>query len=273
MLSGLFNTKPPLDEESVQWIFEVFTWGLQHLGRERFFDDTLLVTPDNKHFPGRASSIPEVAGLIFRRTVTYAGMSHWPLALREPGAALPDQAPRIEIPSPLRIGAPLEEDAGQLQVPAVVDGEVLGIGYDPNQVNNPEAMIAGFVQVLAHYLGAAVPEDPPGGIQNWPQTTEVLGVFLGFGVLFANTAYKAPAGGCGSCGGPPTQRQVYLSQYDVTYALALFCVLKSIPSKAVLGALRGSLRGYFKRCRKDIERRSEAVAGLREASAAQGLEN
>jgi len=259
MLAGLFNSKPPLDEESVQWIVEVFAWGLQHLGRERFFDDTVLVTPDNKHFPGQASSIPEVAGLMFQRTVDYAGMSHWPLALREPGAALPNEAPRIEIPSPLRIGMATEKAA---QLPAISDASVLGIGYDPNQVSNPEAMIAGFVQVLAHYLGAAVPEDPPGGIQNWPQTTEVLGVFLGFGVLFANTAYHAPAGGCGSCGGPPTERQVHLSQYDVTYALALFCVLKGIPNKAVLGALKGSLRGYFKRCRKDIERRPEMVARL-----------
>lgn len=255
---SLFATKPPLDEESVLWIFEVFDWGLKHLNRELFFAHTDLITPDNKHFPGRASSTHEMASLIFDRTVGYAGMQQWPLQLVPPGSPMPGEAPQIQLTGPLR-----EHAAAGTALSA--DSPAIPLSYDPKMINNPEAMIAGFVQVLGHYLGAAVREEPPGGLQNWPQTTEVLGVFLGFGVLFANTAFNGQVRSCGSCGGPPSERRIYLSQYDVTYALALFCVLKDIPNRQVLSPLKPSLRGYFKRCRRDINKRGELLQGLQYA--------
>ena len=258
---NLFNSKPPLDEESVDWIFEVFTWGLQHLERSVFFDHTLLVLPTNDFFPGRANSVEGMAGLMFERTMAYAGMHGWPLALSEPGTPQPSELPRISAPSPLRSAGPELEQAPSRELSAVIP-----VSYDPRLLNNPEAMIAGFAQVLAHHLGAAVTAPPPGGIRNWPQTTEVLGVLLGFGVLFANTAFNYKPSSCGSCSGPPVERQVSLSQYDITYALALFCVLKDIPSRQVIKPLKGSLRGYFKRCRRDIGKRPQALAQLRQAA-------
>jgi hypothetical protein len=139
--------------------------------------------------------------------------------------------------------------------------------YDPRLLNNPEAMIAGFAQLLAHHLGLRAGVEPPGGMQNWPHVTEVIGVFLGFGLLFANTAYHAPRRSCGSsCGTPTAEREAYLSQYDISYALALFCELKDIPNSAVLPQLKRSLRGFFKQCRRDIAGRSEALQRLREQS-------
>jgi hypothetical protein len=88
-------------------------------------------------------------------------------------------------------------------------------------------------------------------------------VFLGFGVLFANTAVVNRPRSCASCSGPPVDREVYLSQYDITYALALFCELKDVPDRQSLSHLRRSLRGHFKRCRRDVRRRSKALADLR----------
>ena len=259
---AFFTGKPPLDEASVAWIFEVFEWGLRHLDSGVFYQHSRLITPSNEHFPGRASSVAELAGLMFERSQRYAGMQRWPLRLVPPGTPLPASLPEVSAPQPLRGGAPDDaaESAGALTVAA--GDAVIPVSYDPKMVNNPEAMIAGFAQVFAHYLGAAVRAEPPGGIRNWPQTTEVLGVFLGFGVLFANTAYNYQPRSCGSCGGAPVERQVNLSQYDVCYALALFCVLRNIPNREVLKPLKASLRGYFKRCRRDVESRGEALARL-----------
>lgn len=256
MLLKPFTAKPPIEEETIAWIFEVFAWALRHLGAEIFVHHTILVAPTNAHFPGRASSPGEMAGLIFGHTLRYAGMQAWPVRLVAPGMAAPDEVPRIAPPSPLRL---IDAEPVSRQSAAIP------IGYDPQLVAHPEALIAGFAQVLAHHLGSAVREAPPGGIPSWPQTVEVLGVFLGFGVLFANTAVVHRPRSCASCSGPPADREVYLSQYDITYALALFCALKAVPDKAVLPPLRRSLRGHFKRCRRDAERRADAMAGLRSA--------
>lgn len=252
----LFAAKPPLDEASIGWIFEVFAWALTHLDACYFYRDTILVTPTNEHFSGRASSTREMAALIFARTLEYAGMTHWPLLLNEPNAASLEAPPQVVLPAPLRAKA----NTLQLEKP---ESAKIPISYNPALARNPEAMIAGYAQVLAHYLGSTVNEPPPGGVQNWPQTTEVLGVFMGFGVLFANTAFNFKNRACGSCSGPPAEREVYLSQFDITYALAIFCSLKSITNKQVFQYLKSSLKPHFKRCRKDVEKRTNSLTKLR----------
>lgn len=260
---SFFSRPAPLDEDSVAWIFAVFDWGLTHLGRDVFAQHSALITPSNRHFPGSSSNSAEMAALMFNHTLKYAGVQNWPFRLVPPGTPMPSQLPTLVAPAPLRAVTDGAASTNVPQVQQLGDGSgIIPVNYNPAMINNPEAMIAGFAQVFAHYLGAAVQAEPPGGIQNWPQTTDVLGVFLGFGVMFANTAYQYQPRSCGSCGGPPVERQVNLSQYDVTYALALFCVLKDIPNREVLKSLKGSLRGYFKRCRRDIERRHEQLAQL-----------
>jgi hypothetical protein len=93
----------------------------------------------------------------------------------------------------------------------------------------------------------------------------VVAVFLGFGLLFANSAFNVRVGCGGSCATPANDRQNFLSQYDITYTLALFGVLKEIPDKQVLRHLKASLRGHYKHCVKDIRARPDALAGLPES--------
>ena len=139
----------------------------------------------------------------------------------------------------------------------------LAIGYDPQMVGNPEAMIAGFAHSLAHHLGSMAQEPPPGGLQNWPHLTEILGVFMGFGLMFANSAFNVKARSCGSCGGSAPDRYNFLSQYDITYALALFCVLKGIPNRDATPHLKKSLRGFFRSSVKEIRGRTAELERLR----------
>jgi hypothetical protein len=136
------------------------------------------------------------------------------------------------------------------------------VAYDPNQVMNPEAIIATFAHTLSHHLATTAGEVPPGGEQNWPQATELLAVFMGFGLMFANSAFTFQKGGCGSCGSTATARHAYLSQYDITYALALFTVLKGIPGKQVASHLKSSLRSFYKKALRDVAGRTDDLARL-----------
>jgi len=106
-------------------------------------------------------------------------------------------------------------------------------------------------------------EPPPGGTSHWPEATEALAVFMGFGLMFANSAFTVPIRTCGSCGGPPAQRRSYLDQYQSTYALAIFSVLKDVPNKAVLGHLKQALRPFFRKCVREIQNNREALTRLR----------
>ena len=255
MAISLFNSQPVLDEPSILWIFDLFRWGLQQFDAQLFYDETQLVVPSNDNFPGCADSAHGKAELIFGRVKQYAGVTHWPCQLVEPGAFNPGAAQQLRLQGPVRRAAGAD---GPLEscVP-------ITISYDPNQLRTPEILIANYAHILAHYMGSLASEPPPGGTENWPQATEILAVFMGFGLMFANTAFTLRSSGCGSCRGPLAERSNYLSQFDVTYGLALFCVLKEIPKKTVLPYLKKTLRGYFKKALKDITEREQELALLR----------
>ena len=242
MLLGLFDRRPLLDETYAGWIFDVYAWALRNFDPVMFRDETVLVTPTNQHFPGRANNADEMANLIFDRVVAYAGMAHWPLRLLPPDSCVLEPATEVRVVADTR---------GSRAVAADTSSASLTLSYDPDYLNNPEAMIAVFAHTLAHYLGSSATEPPPGGTENWPHVTELLAVFLGFGLMFANTALVLPRGGC--CGGPVVRRQAYVSQHDITYALAIFSALKGLPQKEVLKHLKKSLHGHFKQALREVK--------------------
>lgn len=252
---SLFRSEPLLDEASIWWLFDVFAWALRNLGSDVFHRETILVLPTNQHFPGREQSVHGMAQLIFEQVQQHAGLGHWPCGLVEPERFDADARPRLALRGAIR--------GGKGVVPEDSEGHTLAFTYDPALIGNPEALIASFAHSLAHFLGSTVEEEPPpGGRENWPHLTEVLGVFMGFGLMMANSAFRAPAGGCNSCAGPAAERPSFLSQYDIAYALALFTVLKRIPNKTVLCHLKKPLRPFFKRAIKDIKDRAESLEAL-----------
>jgi len=255
VLFGFVGSQDLVGDDDARWLFDTFAWSLEHFGRDVFFDDTTLVVPDNAHFPGRADSAAGMAGLVFDHVRRYARMEHWPLQLADQAACSVDPPRRLEIRGPLRgaKGVPrAEPDPG---------GEI-GLPYDPDLVGNPEALIASFAHSLAHCLAQTAEEPPPGGAQYWPQATEVVATFMGFGLMFANSAFKVPVRSCGSCG-PQAQRQSFLTQYENTYALAIFSVLKGIPGKSVARNLNKPLRPFFRQCVREIQGKPQELKRLR----------
>ena len=254
MIFGFSDRRPLLDAAYAGWIFDVYAWALRNFDPVMFRDETILVTPSNQHFPGRANSPEEMAKLIFDRVVNYAGMEHWPLQLLPPDSCVLEPSAEVRVVAGAR---------GSRAAAAEASPASLTISYEPDYLNNPEAMIAVFAHTLAHYLGTSATEPPPGGTENWPHVTEILAVFLGFGLMFANTALVLPRGGC--CGGPVVRRQAYVSQHDITYALAIFSTLKALPQKEVLRHLKKSLRGHFKQAVREInDRYAQRLQELRQ---------
>ncbi len=244
----LGRNEPVLDEETILWQFDTYAWALEQFDAGVFYNETELVLPDNRYFPGTADSPEGMARLIFDHVKRYAGVSHWPTELIEENACATLPAPKLQIEGDLR-------GAGGIVQRNVLPEHRLPVLYNEGMLGSPETIIASFAHTLAHYLGSLASAEPPGGLENWPHVTELLAVFMGFGVIFANDAYNFRAG-CGNCGPAAVERENYLSQHDVTYALAIFTTLKQIPEKQVKGYLKKSLRGYFGKAMKDVRERA-----------------
>ena len=258
MLSKLLKPKACLDEETTLWLFDTFAWALRNLDARVFYDETILVTPSNEHFPGTENSAHGMANLIFNQVKEHAGLKHWPTKLINIAEGRPPKSPRIEINGALRGSKGI--------MPAGAVSHQLTIAYDPNQLRAPEVLIADYAHVLAHYLSSMSKEPPPGGAENWPHITEVVAVFMGFGVMMANSANTAKIRSCGSCSGPAVERSNALSQYDITYALAIFSCLKKIPPKEVLMNLKKSLRPFYKKAAKEVMNKTEELDRIGEIS-------
>ena len=256
MALGLFNRQPVIDHSSSEWIFNAFGWALQNFDANLFYSDSVLVRPTNEFFPGTVNSVQGMAEIIFDRVKLYAGISHWPTLVQDQSLCLAIESQQIQIQGALR------GPAG-VAVESIDNNQRLVIPYNPQQVNNPEGMIASYAHILAHYMGRMAKVAPPGGIDNWPQATELLAIYLGFGFMFANSAYNF-RGGCGSCYNPYAQRDAYLSEAEATYALALFCQLKGIPNGQVTPHLKSHLRGIYRKSVKDISAKVEEVDRLKQ---------
>jgi hypothetical protein len=250
-----FNFLKPsvvLDEESIQWQFELYTWALKNFDAPIFFNQSVLVEPSNQFFSGHAESNEQMAQLIFDKVREYAALRHWPCHLTTVANGV------VTTPSQINIMGALRDMKG-VNADNLMAEECLTILYDPRQVTNPEAIIASFAHTLAHYLGSMAADKPPGGEQNWPQVTEILAVFMGFGLMFANSAFVYRNVTCGSCQPTTVNRTAYLSQYDITYALAIFCVLKKIPVGQAAKNVKKTLRSYFKKAYKNVKQRAEVI--------------
>jgi len=245
MLFGLLGRKPVMDEVTAQWMRDTFGWAMRNFDAEVFNGETILVTPSNQHFPDRSDTPHGMADMILHRVKHYAGLERWPTRLIDASTACSITPPRITVDGALR--------GAKALAPTAIEG-ALAIPYNPGHLRDPEVLIADYAYTLAAYLGAQAQEPPPGGAENWPHVTELLAVFLGFGIMMANAANTTKIRSCGSCSGPAVERSNYLSQYDMTYALALFCAMKAIPANEALRHLKSSLRPFFKLAMKEVMR-------------------
>lgn len=258
MFSTLFKTKPVIDEESKEWIFDTFAWCIEQLDGDFFIHHSKLILPNNAFYPGSSSSVEEMSNAIFTNTTKYTGMTAWPLNLVPSEQFSPKPMPQLSFAANLRgetckISCHSNYEIGNEGVAPAID-----IAFHSSQLNQPQDLIAYLVQ---HQAGILVNQHVaisskfsfPGGKEVLAQTIDLVACFMGFGVIFANTAYQFK-GGCGSCNNRNLNRQAALPELETVYALALFCVLKNSDIKPIKKALKSHLYNAFKQAHKEITR-------------------
>jgi len=253
MLTRLFKSAPLLDTGTKNWILDTYTWAFDNFEFSVFKQDAQLIIPNNKFYPGDVNSVHNMASRIFELTLKYAGMENWPIYLVEPANYQHRPFNKLALSSSLRgesfhiVESKNESDKPQ---------DKIYVTYNPNQINQPQDLIASFAQTFAAIIIIQSGKTPPGGQDNLPQAIELLSCFMGFGVMFSNTAYQFK-GGCGSCYNPHANREVALPEIEMIFCLALFCLLKNITINDVLPHLKTHLRKLFKRAYKELTSESK----------------
>jgi hypothetical protein len=252
----LFSPKLVLDEGTTEWLFDAYAWALESFGTDMFFSHTELILPDDKFFPDKLEEADDVAETLFTRVREYVGMADWPCKL----VAQEEDADPVVAPTVLIKGAP-SGPAGTFSVGGQHND--VWITYNPSQLRRPESLISTFAHELAHYLAHSAENEPPGGHEFEEHATDLLAVFLGFGVFLANSAFSFQQFTDVDSQGWSMQRQGYLLEEQLTYALAIFLELKQIDRKEVETYLDKHLRKVLKKSVRELRRRTEDMDRLR----------
>ncbi len=251
---NLFNTKPLIEKSSADWIFEAYEWALNHFDRDEFFNRSRLIQPTNEFFAGSVNTLHEKADNIFQHTLKYTGLNHWPFQLQRP-------EDYRYLPSVQLVFEQVDRNSIGEHSLIVSSGEPLYVTYNPQQTLKPEDLSSSYAHLIAQYLVVQSQQFPPGGPDYFAEGTEVLAIFMGFGVMFANSAYTF-RGGCGSCYNGQANRQATLSENEVIFSLALYCRLKNIPTNDATQHLKKHLKSSFKRAIRQINNQPELLERL-----------
>ena len=251
---NLFKPQPLIEQPSADWIFDAFEWALSYFDHDEFFNRSRLIQPTNDFFAGNVNSVHDKAENIFRHTLNYTGLAHWPFQLQKPENFQANLFPKLAFIS-------LDRDSVNRNLPVINSEAPIFISYNPQQTLKPEDLSSTFAHVMAQHLVIQSQQFPPGGADYFAEGTEVLAIFMGFGVMFANSAYTF-RGGCGSCYNGQSNRQATLSEDEVIFSLALYCRLKQIPTSEATRHLKKYLKSSFKRALKQINSQTRGLEKL-----------
>lgn len=252
---NFFRPKSIVSEASAQWLDACFSWAATHFDGQTFQHHTRLVQPTNDFFPGRVDSAEAMAATVFGHVQRYAGLQHWPLHLQPQSfGVIPMTPPYIEINTAQRGNT-------ELALPANDHGEAaLPVFYSPSQCQKPGDLAGYFASTLAQHLMFQARLAPPGGPDFFAMAAEVIAIFMGFGVLLANSAYSF-RGSCAKCYNPAANRQAALTEAEVIHGLALFTVYKQLPLKEVGRHLKPYLRSQLKQAVRFIQHQKPSLDG------------
>jgi hypothetical protein len=122
------------------------------------------------------------------------------------------------------------------------------IRYRPGSIE-PMSLVAAFAHELARYYTETFEEVAPGGAALAESALDIASVFMGFGVFMANSAL-----GCTSHG---------LNEGEIAHALAIYCLLRRIPTEAADAHLNPHLRKYLRLAARDLAQHEASFQNLR----------
>lgn len=238
------------EDETIDWLFEVFAWLLEETGGcARFVEERRLVLPTDDFFPiSRDQPKEQFAQAMFDQTRQLAGMADIPCKL----VAL-EEGPTV---GDLVGNAPHRESgrsaAGVFQHGAGAKSAT--IRYAPSGLADLEGFVATLAHELGHLLIHGFETEAPGSEEAQEPATDVCAIFLGFGVFTANAAFHFKQYENGMSQGWSISRLGYLDEQALAYALAIFLELLELDLHATKHHLRPNPSGNAKYALRHLKR-------------------
>jgi len=227
-------------EERALWLYEHFLWLERTLPAKGGDFTHRMILPTKEFFPDRFHQDHQSAVVVFDRVKALMGIQEWRCSLEPqvPG----NREVNDRLASSGVLGSQSSNDAaGTFSIPE--DGVV--ITYAPHLLKNPVALVATMAHELCHYLLATVKEEPPATWSELEPLTDLCAVAEGFGVFLANSAFQFSQWSSSDQHGWGFERLGYLSEEELGFATAVFCVRNGIDAGIAARTLKPNPREVY----------------------------
>lgn len=236
-----------IDTETATWLLETYAW-LLHVPGERLARDRPLVTPTSKYFSCIRSGKREIPEHLLLSLQNATGTSAWKCRLQAQESfeadVVPDGIPII----------PDEREPAGTFTRSTTSARAPELTYHPLLVSRPMALTAILAHGLSHIMLARCSEPPPGGERTWDYVTDLGAVFLGAGIFLANAAHEVAYEEGVHWEGPAVYCQGWLSESELSFALAVFAQAHGHPIRSIARYLRPSPRAYLRKASRRLRR-------------------
>ncbi len=258
-MHNFFKTPDAIDAGTADNIFEYFHWLIDNFYATTFINYTQLVLPNSAFFPDKTNNEFDMANTLCNRILEYSGLTHWPFKMVPPDQFHLEQPPLLALDCSTR---PYTFDAETEKEISDNSAEQLLLSYSSAMMKKPMDLVASMSNLVAQHYLLQSQQTPPAGPESFNETAEIISIFMGFGVMVANSAYTF-RGSCASCYDARANRSAALSENEAVFSLALFTLLKEIPASRATAELKPYLRGTFKKSIKQIKANDTACQSLR----------
>jgi hypothetical protein len=243
-----FSPKLPISDEDRQWVDEGFSRLDAMLGRRRMLEATVIL-PAAEHFPDPYDGTPAAAEKLFRRVCAFMQVDRRRIDLE----IVPDETGELRelLPS---WRSTHEKSAAGLYVHATEEGKSEErdnegtralIAVKSTLLKDPLSLVATAAHELGHEIllgGGLMDRDT----SDHEPMTDLLTVYLGFGIFTANSAARFKQYQEERRAGWSMQKLGYLPEEIYGYALALFAFERGEERAEWAKHLSTNVHAYFK---------------------------
>ncbi|QEN87333.1 hypothetical protein FZC33_13795 [Labrys sp. KNU-23] len=253
-----FRRKTVLAPEMMTWMFGQAEWLLTAHAHHGIFATAQLLPLSERLFPTAGLAGHALAEDMFARVRRFAGIADRAMTLAPLGSSGRYNDSRVQ----QQMTAAGLYQAGE---------HGITIHYDMALLANRADLVA----VLAHEVGHAILDlgarrPPPGDEAFEEMRTDFTAVFLGFGFYLmqfrADTRVATPE----IAHAWKDYYAYYMNLPELCFATALFCTVRGIDKRKILGGAPGAGASMLKRCFQDLERQPDWIEALHAMAAEAG---
>jgi hypothetical protein len=252
MLFPMFGIRPklPVSEEDRHWVDDGFNRLAGALGRRRMLQAE-VVLPDAEHFPDPYDKSEAAAETMFCRMCDYMNVDRGQIDLE----IFSDETDELSKMLPYWKGS--HGGCAGLYVHADDESKKMVVALRQSQVDDPLALVATIAHELGHVilLGGGLIDR---AAEDMEPMTDLLTVFLGFGIFNANCAGRFRQWQNERKQGWSMQRLGYLPEEIYGYALARFAAERGEQRPTWAAYLSTNVRVYFKKSAEWLESEEKA---------------